>query len=459
MTRTYSLFLTLSVFFILLQTEVASGQFNFERRIDLFQVRGAAQSVLEFPFLGGLNAPRPQFIDIDADGDPDLFVQEENKSADRTGRLIFFRNDGTPNEPDFTWVTDNYLSLDVGDWYQFIDFDHDGDYDLFAESGFARIRYYRNTGSATTPLFDEVVTELVDSTGMIIFFDAGSLPGLADIDCDGDFDLFIGRAAAGTITFYRNIGSGQDALPQFEFVTNQFQGISIIGESPGQGIDPALSATRHGSNALTLFDIDNDSDPDIFWGDVFERSIVFLQNSGTCSDPAIAITTRNFPAANPLLSSGFNAPRFADIDSDGDADFFVGVLGGAFSANEHLIENFYFYRNDGSATQADFQLQGKQFISNLDVGKNSIPTATDLDRDGDLDLLFGNEIAPFDRNRANLTYFENTGTASQPILTLMNDDFLNLSVGFCYAPVFVDIDADGDQDLFIGDLNGKLHFA
>jgi len=456
MNRTYSIRLPYIVLWILLQTGTAFGQFNFERRIDLYQVRDADQSILEFPFIGGFNAPRPQFVDIDGDGDPDLFVQEENKSSDRTGRLMFFVNDGSDGAPDYTWMTDNYQELDVGDWYQFIDFDSDGDYDLFAENGFARIRYFRNQGSRTNAIFEEVVTDLTDNTGNLIFFDAGSLPSLGDIDCDGDFDLFIGRAAAGTISFYRNIGSVADGLPQFEFVTNQFQGISIIGESSGQQIS---SATRHGSNALTIIDIDNDTDPDIFWGDLFEPSIVFLQNSGTCNDPDISITSRDFPIANPILSSGFNTPRFADIDNDGDKDLFVGVLGGAFSANEHLIENFYFYRNDGSATQADFLLRGKQFLSNLDVGKNSMPTAADLDGDGDLDLLLGDEIAPFNRNRANLTFFENTGTAAQPVLALVDDDFLSLNVGFCTAPVFADIDGDGDQDLFIGNLDGKLHFV
>ena len=47
-------------------------------------VQDSAGRSIANPFYGGLNTPRPQFVDIDGDGDEDLFLQE------RSGKIAFF---------------------------------------------------------------------------------------------------------------------------------------------------------------------------------------------------------------------------------------------------------------------------------------------------------------------------------------------------------------------------------
>ena len=49
---------------------------RFERVISPFVVEKEPGQPYALPFLGGFDVPRPQFADIDADGDHDLFVQE-----------------------------------------------------------------------------------------------------------------------------------------------------------------------------------------------------------------------------------------------------------------------------------------------------------------------------------------------------------------------------------------------
>ncbi|MFQ5650467.1 MAG: FG-GAP-like repeat-containing protein [bacterium] len=469
--RTLTLTATLAVTFML-PSGLLAQEFEFRRDLAPFPVQGADGQDIQFPFLGGFNAPRPQFVDIDGDSDLDLFIQEENGTITRPGRLMFFDNTGTSTRFRWRWRTDEYQGLDIGNWYKFVDVDHDGDFDLFTESPFALVRYWRNIGTASQAEFVLALDSLRDIEGTLVNFDIGSLPELADIDCDGDLDLLVGRSAAGTITLFESKGLDGAGLPLFEEIAGNFQDISIIGEGTpgsaatmgrGNGV-PTTAATRqngvarHGSNALTVVDIENDQDPDIFWGDLFEDSIVFLANSGTCQQPEIHLTTRDFPISQPVRTGGFNAPRFADLDADGDLDLLVAVLGGVFSPIENLAENFFFYRNVGSATRPAFAQISRQFIPNLDLGSNTLPALVDIDADGDLDLFIGNEVSPDTLDTARLLFFENQGKPNAPAFRLVNPDFLGVNIGFNYAPAFGDIDADGDQDLFIGEWNGKLNF-
>ena len=94
----------------------------------------------DLPFLGGLDVPRPQFVDIDGDGDYDLFLQEY------TDQLWHFENTGTPQVAKYEWRSNRFHDLSIGEWFRFHDIDADGDPDLLSEKPFSYISLYRNTG-------------------------------------------------------------------------------------------------------------------------------------------------------------------------------------------------------------------------------------------------------------------------------------------------------------------------
>jgi len=414
--------------------ETAAKQ--FVREVYPFAVTDADGVPYAHPFLGGFNVPRPQFIDIDGDGDLDLFVQE------KTGQLMFFENTGDRKQALFAWRTDRYKHLDVGEWTRFFDLDADGDYDLLAEQTFSYIRYYRNDGTPRSPKFTAAVDTLRDAAGEPLFSDRQNIPNLIDIDCDGRLDLFLGQLD-GSVTRYESVGLDAQSIPRFRLITRRFEDISIIAQ---------MNGSLHGANTLAFNDIDSDGDQDLFWGDYFEPGLLFIRNTGTCEDPSLRSEPVPFPPEDPFKTSGYNAPFFADIDGDRDEDLFIGVLGGAFNPSRTASENFYFFerRPDGG-----FLRRETQYLSSIDVGTESIPAFGDLDGDGDLDMLVTNKIDPTDFNSARMYRFENTGSATHPAFALRG--IMDLEPAFHYAPTLGDLDADGDLDMLVGSwMRGKM---
>jgi len=128
----------------------------------------------------------------------------------------------------------------------------------------------------------------------------------ADIDADDDLDLFIGDWN-GTITFYENTGTSQSASWASPIIN--YNSIDV-----GTYCAPAFG------------DIDADHDLDLFVGE-YNGTIVFYENIGSPQSAAWAPPQYNYNSIDTLDGSG---PAFADIDSDGDLDLFVGGYGYGF---------------------------------------------------------------------------------------------------------------------------------
>ncbi|MEE8477695.1 MAG: VCBS repeat-containing protein, partial [Gemmatimonadales bacterium] len=298
---------------------------SYQRVVDDFDVRTEAGERYAHPFLGGLNVPRPQLVDIDGDGDLDLFVQE------RGGEIMFFEQVGSSAEPRYRWRTDAFHDLNVGEWYRFADIDADGDLDLLGEKRFSYISYWRNEGSPQAASFVLAADTLRDISGTPLFSDRQNIPNVSDLDCDGKLDLFIGRLV-GTISRYEAEGVDENDVPRFRHITDRFEDIEIVAN---------LMGSLHGANTLAMADIDRDGDLDLFWGDFFEQGLLFIENSGSCASPRLNADPVQVPVGNPVLTSGYNAMAFGDVDGDQNLDLVIGVLGGAFNPNLTTADNLY----------------------------------------------------------------------------------------------------------------------
>ncbi len=389
----------------------------------------------EHTWLGGLNQPRPQLADVDGDGDADLFIQE------RSGRIIHFENTGTGDTPRYSWRSDRFAGLEVGEWYRFADMDRDGDPDLLGESPFSNVRLWRNDEGAFVVWSDT----LRDAAGVPIFSDRQNIPNAGDMDCDGLVDLFIGRLT-GTVTRYeevRTTGSASRATgaavtapaPRFELLSEKFQNIEIV----------AQLGSLHGANTLALGDVDNDGDQDMFWGDFFEPGLLLIENMGSCERPDLTGDPIPFPWGDPILTSGYNAPTLADLDADGDPELIVGVLGGAFNPNRTSVENLLLVEQ---TAPREWTVRTRRFLGNLDVGSESIPAFGDWDGDGDLDLLVANKIAADGSETSRMHAFENTGDDRAPHFREIGT--VPIEGSYHFAPALGDLDGDGFDDLVVG---------
>ncbi|MDE2997191.1 MAG: VCBS repeat-containing protein, partial [Bacteroidota bacterium] len=412
----------------------STSALEFVREVEPFAVYDSTDQAYDLPFQGGFNVPRPQFADMDNDGDADMFIQEES------GRVIHLENTGSAADPRYTWRSSAWKGLDTGEWYRIVDLDQDGDLDVLTEERFSYIRFYRNDGTLEEPNFTVAVDTLKDATGMPIFADRQNIPHIVDIDCDGLLDLFIGRVT-GTITRYESVGDDENGVPRFRFVTDRWEDIEIVGEN----------VSLHGANTMNFADVDLDGDLDLFWGDFFEAGILLVRNLGSCASPSLRSEPVSWPLNDPVATSGYNAPVLLDIDADNDLDMVFGVLGGAFNANSTTRDNFYLMRQDADG---NFEAETTRYLYDLDVGSESVIKFWDMDADGDLDMILGNKIEPTNQKTSLMFVFENTGSATAP--QFRYKETLDLISTYHQNPAIADLDADGDLDFLIGKWNKEM---
>jgi len=222
---------------------------------------------------------KPAFVDIDADGDADLFV------GDADGNLWFYRNLGTPSEPNWISSPRPYPDVNAGVEVSptFADIDADGDFDLFVGCADGTLSYLENIGTQNLPSWADAIAY----AGIDV--NEYSIPVFADINNDGDHDLLIG-CGDGTIAFMENIGTA--AAAQWGTVITNYAGIDV-----GARAAPALA------------DIDADGDFDLFVGREPNEGVVFYRNTGTSLVPAWTME-----AFSPTYIKPAQAPRILTWD-------------------------------------------------------------------------------------------------------------------------------------------------
>ncbi len=409
------------ILLLLLTGVTLSAQAQYIRHFDPWPVIVNGDT-LQSPFLGGFNSPKPSLVDFNGDGLVDLFIGEPK------GRLWYFENTGTAFQPIWSPKIERLGGVDIGTWHRLVDIDADGDLDLFSDSKFSGVNFYRHdSGVGALAQFSLVDTSFGNfATGF------NNTPDFADIDGDGDLDFFFG-ATSGALDFYRNIGDS--ANPLFVFENDYYDSILAF---PGGGAKTARP--NHGFSCIYFVDLDSDTDIDLFYGDIFNSNIYYFENLG---DPFVSDLSWVSETYLSQSTFGFNHATLYDIDNDADPDMVVG------SANAANIDNLFLWRNNGTPQVPDLVLETNNLIKTIDVGSYSMPALGDLDGDFDLDLIIGGEDG-------RLTYYQNVGDRFNPSFEFVTDFFEFIDVGLSSFPVLVDWDNDSDSDLLVGTGSGRI---
>lgn len=153
-------------------------------------------------------------------------------------------------------------------------------------------------------------------------------------------------------------------------------------------------------------------------------------------------------AGKPIDVYGAPSPNFADFDGDGDLDIICG----------EFIDKMTWFENIGSQTKPSYAegrlLTNEEGILKMDL-QMIIPTAIDWDKDGDQDLIVGDEDG-------RVAWVENTGKVKDHMPVFNSPKYFqqkadNVKFGALVTPVAVDWDDDGDDDLICG--NTAVHIG
>ena len=318
-----------------------------------------------------------------------------------------------------------------------------------------------------------------------IIFPSIDYPAIDDIDNDGDLDILAFGCEvcpyAAFITWFKNTSielTGSTDTLSFTMVTecwgnfaeSVFTNNIVLNQmcrpdgTPPDGTIPLQiqRSSRHtGSTVLTL-DLDGDNDRDVILGDYGYASLKAVINGGDSTSANATTVDTLFPGYNiPALMDTFPASFYFDADFDGKKDLIVAPndYGLAFEN----FNNVLYYKNNGTTNNPIFDYQTKRmFVGDMiEVGSGAHPTFADINGDGEMDLVIGNYgyYNPAFQFSSGLAYYKNIGSGLNPIFELVTRDLGNLSSFnlFELAPAFLDVDADGDLDLFVGDQQGQLH--
>ncbi|HRJ09000.1 MAG TPA: VCBS repeat-containing protein [Prosthecobacter sp.] len=244
-----------------------------------------------------------------------------------------------------------------------------------------------------------------------------------------------------------------------------------IEENVSLGLATNIHPNKVRANMWHLVDYDGDGAHDLIvgvgdwteygWDNAYDENgrwmhgplrgyVYLLRNKGTNDKPAYDKPKKVMAGDRPVETYGWPCPNFADFDGDGDLDLLCG----------EFLDGFTYFENTGTRTQPKYALMkrvktdtGRFLTMDLEM---ITPTAIDWDKDGDLDLIVGDEDG-------RVAFIENTGTFDNKVPLFKEPRYFQqeahlVKFGALATPVGFDWDGDGDMDIICGNTAGHVAF-
>lgn len=411
------------------------------------EFRDAGGKVLKLATAGGYNQPQFYTLDINNDQTNDLLVFD--RSGNKITVLIGDGKGDYRHHPEL-----EHIFPEFNDWVVFKDFDQDGLADIWykndAENGAVTLLKNITKSGDSHARFELVDIKLraynygdppLDSSDL--YCDWSNIPAIEDVDGDGDIDFLTLQKFGSGITLFRNI-TADNNLPFSPPIFHEADVCWGDFQEGTTGNDVILKRNqwcfrkykKHaGGSTLLLLDGDEDGDMDLILGNAGFQNLIYLQNGRldflTKQDTMIAYDAR-FPSYTVQAKvNTFPSAFYQDVTYDGIKDLIVAVnytdkTSGFFSETGNVM----FYENTGKNNKPVFAFRDSSFLVNqmIDHGANTAPVFWDMDNDGDQDMILasnGDYGATHDQHD-RLVLYENVGSKTKAVFQLAVDDFLEL---------------------------------
>lgn len=419
------------------------------------------------PWAGGANVPQMSPIDLNKDGILDLIIFDKNGD-----QINCFINNGTQGEVDYHYTPEyNERFPDLEDWVLLRDYNCDGRMDIFTSNNGA-IRVYKNLSNTLELSFELVGTILTDrgSGPTNLYVSSVDIPHIGDLDYDGDLDILTFGVIGSHVEWHKN-----NSIEKFgtcdsldftltddcwgDFSENFSDNSVVLNDCAKNNPNKEV---KHSGSTVTALDLNGDSYYELLLGDVTFDNIVMLENSAATESALMTAQDVNFPSYNTSISlTKFPAAYYFDFNNDNKKDLIITPNGNNVS---HNYENIWFYKNESSTDEVHLNLIQKNILLDemIEVGSGAHPVFFDYNKDGLMDLIvanYGYYITGGNFN-SQLALYRNIGTSEEPKFDWVTDDYADLgSLNFenNIIPTFGDIDNDGNEDMLLGDSDGKLH--
>jgi hypothetical protein len=299
---------------------------------------------------------------------------------------VAIRTSLSPSPPDFARSLMYYINSEVFDESMIVDLDKDGDMDIVVVASLWNAIYWFENNGAEAFTFSRLV-DFVDK----------SIRGLDILDMDGDGNLDIlceESNGSSKMNIVLLINDGNQVFTKHEnessFLDNSFGSV--------KGVD---------INNDGYMDIVHDDNDQLFW----------LENDGNSFSDKHIVTQEY---AN--RGSAKYGPIVVDLNQDGYLDF----------VREDPYGKIWYFLNDGMQNFSEHRI----IVGNYSIAQ-VLPT--DLDLDGDIDLLINS------LGKNTIEWLENDGAMN----FINNGRSFGVRAELLHAE---DIDHDGDIDVFMSEL-------
>lgn len=395
---------------------------------------------------------RPLFFDIDSDG------KQEMIAGAKDGTLRLYRNTAASGRPQWEFVPHYFEGIQAGAFAApaAADLDHDGSPEiLVGTGGFSSdsglVNIYRNTGTPVKPVWSRVA-----HAELRVGNDAA--PALYDVDADGRPDLIVGNSV-GQLTLFRNRSDSRGI--RFEKDPQFFRGLKL-----GMYTVPAAVVQDH-----KLIFIAGSSDGKL---SLLERGV---QSKAGWQVRRLKMSMPNFAAPTFIASADPEKKDLVISDGDGQLYYFKNKKSNYYDWEE--VPDYFSGRilggpacspamsdQDGRRFLVTGNINGVMKFFEYDALSGTIPWKENRDYFAGIRLhgyakavmttWQGKDLLLAGQQDGLLRAFISSGRKDKPKWTELPSFFSGIPKLLHPAPAVFDLDHDGNWELILGDVDGRV---